>query len=49
MIILITDELAAKLYKAKNQAFINKHYNELYPFTSVIEDNSKVNKEKYRK
>lgn len=46
MIILITDELAAKLYKAKNQAFINKHYNELYPFTSVIEDNSKVNKEK---
>lgn len=46
MIVLITDELAGKLYKAKNETFINKHYNALYPFTSVIEDFSKKKKHK---
>lgn len=46
MIIFITDALAAKLYKAKNKTFLNKHYNELYPFTSVIEDLLKKKEEK---
>jgi uncharacterized protein len=38
MVIVLADKLASKLYKEKNEVFINKHYNTLYPFTSVVED-----------
>lgn len=38
MVTIVADTLAKKLYKAKNEIFINKHYNALYPFASVIED-----------
>lgn len=41
MIIMIADKLANQLYKAKNEAFINKHYNNLYSFISVFEDRAK--------
>ncbi len=41
MVIRIADELAAKLYRAKNEAFINKHYNKLYSFVSVFQDQYK--------
>ena len=38
MVIRLADELASKLYKVENEAFINKHYNNLYSFISVFED-----------
>lgn len=41
MLIPIVDELAEKLYKKKNQKFIQKHYNEWYPIISLIESYSK--------
>ncbi len=41
MIIRIADELASRLYKAKNEAFINKHYNKLYSAISAFEDRTK--------
>ena len=40
MIIEISDTIARKLYK-KNALFIHKHYNEMYPIISAIEDKLK--------
>lgn len=41
MIIEISDTIARKLYKKKNALFIHKHYNEMYPIISAIEDKLK--------
>jgi uncharacterized protein len=34
----IVDRLAAKLYKKRDPLFIQKHYNELFPLLSLVED-----------
>ena len=34
----IADKLAKKLYKKRNPMFIQKHYNDMYPLLSLIED-----------
>ena len=36
----IADRLAEKLFKKKNAMFIQKHYNDVYPLISLIEDKS---------
>ena len=38
MFIPIADRLAHKLFKKRSAMFIQKHYNDLYPFLSMIED-----------
>lgn len=38
MLLPIADRLAGKLYKKRNPMFIHKHYNDLYPLISFIED-----------
>ncbi|MCL1790922.1 MAG: SPASM domain-containing protein [Peptococcaceae bacterium] len=38
MLIPIVDNVAARLYKKRSGMFIQKHYNELYPLVSLIED-----------
>jgi uncharacterized protein len=38
----IVDKLAERLYKQRNAVFIQKHYNELYPILSVIENKTRV-------
>ena len=38
MLIPIADSIAAKLYKKRNGLFIHKHYNNLYPLISMVED-----------
>lgn len=47
IVIPIADRLAEKLYKKRNGLFIQKHYNEMYPLLSYIEDiqDSKVKKQ----
>jgi len=37
----IADYVAGKLYKENNAMFMHKHYNELYPVVSLVEDRSK--------
>lgn len=37
----IADKLAAKLFKKRNAMFIQKHYNDMYPLISAIEDTQK--------
>ncbi len=37
-LIPVVDKLGAELYAQKNPMFIQKHYNELYPFLSLLED-----------
>lgn len=37
----IADKLAEKLYKRRSGLFIQKHYNDLFPLLSLIEDNTK--------
>jgi uncharacterized protein len=37
----IADYVAEKLYKEKNAIFMHKHYNEMYPIISLIEDYAK--------
>lgn len=39
-ILPIADKLAARLFKRKNPLFIQKHYNEMYPVISMVEDRS---------
>jgi uncharacterized protein len=39
MLLPIIDQLANRLYKERNAMFIQKHYNEYYPFLSLAEDN----------
>jgi uncharacterized protein len=34
----IADALAAKLYKKRSAMFIQKHYNEMFPLISLVED-----------
>ena len=34
----IADYVAETLYKEKNALFIHKHYNEMYPLASLVED-----------
>jgi len=34
----IADRLAARLFKARNPMFIQKHYNDLFPLISLVED-----------
>ena len=34
----IADSLAEKLFKKRSAMFIQKHYNDLYPLVSLIED-----------
>jgi len=41
MLVKIADRLAEKLYKKRNAMFIQKHYNELFPLISLIEDKTK--------
>lgn len=36
----IADRLAEKLYKKRSAMFIQKHYNDIYPFLSMIEDST---------
>jgi len=38
IVLPIADALAAKLFKRRNPLFIQKHYNELYPLLSLVED-----------
>jgi uncharacterized protein len=38
MLIPIADKLAERLYKKRNAMFIQKHYNEMFPVLSLIED-----------
>lgn len=37
----IADRLAARLYRRKDPMFIQKHYNEMFPLVSLVEDSSK--------
>lgn len=37
----IADSLAEKLYKRRNAMFIQKHYNNMYPLVSLVEDKLK--------
>ncbi len=36
----ITDRLAERLYKRRDPMFIQKHYNEMFPLISLVEDTS---------
>ena len=40
----IADELAEKLYKKRNGMFLQKHYNDMFPLVSMIEDFAYVRK-----
>jgi uncharacterized protein len=40
----IADRLAEKLYKKRNALFIQKHYNDMFPLLSLIEDKTKSTK-----
>jgi len=37
----IADRVAEKLYKDRNALFLHKHYNELYPVMSLVEDRAR--------
>lgn len=41
LLLPIADKLAEKLFKKRNGMFIQKHYNDMFPVLSMIEDNSK--------
>jgi uncharacterized protein len=40
LLLPIADKLAEKLFKKRNGMFIQKHYNDMFPVLSMIEDNS---------
>jgi uncharacterized protein len=40
IVLPIADRLAARLFKRKSPLFIQKHYNDLYPLISLVEDRS---------
>ena len=42
MILPIADSIAEKLYEERNALFIHKHYNELYPILSLLDDKTEV-------
>lgn len=41
MLLPIADKIAEKLYKKKSAMFIQKHYNDMFPMLSLIEDRGK--------
>lgn len=41
LLLPIADRIAEKLYKKKNAMFIQKHYNDMFPILSLIEDKGK--------
>ncbi|HQK92298.1 MAG TPA: radical SAM protein [Armatimonadota bacterium] len=42
IVIPIADRVAERLFKKRNALFIHKHYNELYPIVSLLEDTSRA-------
>jgi uncharacterized protein len=44
IVLPVADKLAARLYKERNALFIHKHYNDLYPLLSLVEDTVKSKK-----
>lgn len=42
MLLKITDRMAETLYRERNPLFIHKHYNNAFPFLSLIEDRASV-------
>lgn len=42
ILIPIADKMAEKLYKKRNALFIQKHYNDMFPIISMIEDRVKA-------
>jgi uncharacterized protein len=44
LLLPIADKLAEKLFKKKRPMFIQKHYNEMFPIISMIEDNTRTRK-----
>ena len=47
LILPIADKLAARLYRQRNGMFIQKHYNDMFPLISLVEDKTgKGGKEK---
>jgi len=41
IVLPIVDQLAARLFKQRNAMFIQKHYNDLFPLLSLVEDTVK--------
>ena len=41
IVLPIADRLAERLYKRRNAMFIHKHYNDLFPLISLVEDSAK--------
>ncbi len=41
LLLPIADSLAEKLYKKRSAMFIQKHYNDMYPLVSLVEDKTK--------
>ncbi|ATW28186.1 radical SAM/SPASM domain-containing protein [Candidatus Formimonas warabiya] len=44
ILVPIADRLAEKLYQKRNPLFIQKHYNDMYPLLSLIEDQKTTHK-----
>jgi uncharacterized protein len=42
IVLPVADKLATSLFNRRNPMFIQKHYNELYPLVSLVEDSSQV-------
>lgn len=40
----IADKLANRLYKKRDAMFIQKHYNDMFPLISLVEDSTKIKK-----
>ena len=38
----VADRVARTLYRERQPIFLHKHYNEAYPFLSLIEDSEKT-------
>lgn len=38
LVLPIADKLAARLYKQRSGMFIQKHYNDMFPLISLVED-----------
>lgn len=41
IVLPIADELAGRLFKKRDPLFIQKHYNEMYPLISLVEDSTR--------
>lgn len=42
LLLPIADRLAEKLYRKRNAMFVQKHYNDMFPVLSLIEDNTEL-------